>query len=404
MTNVQQPTGKLDGIKKFLPWTDDLSACAVTPPLNMDKDVAIDMAEGLSTKHVRSYEMWWDGAKKELQIVLVAETQDMSRFQLNFRGMYPNATFSNLERIVPEWYDPAKTQYRIFDVGTRHGHYAAVYDTAKSHQLATHIANTMQLYRYVWIQFAFVGYDLTRPLDRHVRRLDARYRMINSGNYLSLSERLLYPSKKPHAHPELEGDYMNNYPGLQKHASMKRQGKHTLLSIRGLAQTDSDINLPFDRIKTPPAGNAGVVHDYLTTLEYGYPRFWSSARKSRVKLPGRKDASPRIRMFDLRLIPDPKRFLDDARSKYFNKNWLGKYRERRPLPFVILTGPEMPVFIHLPDPSVPNMDTTRGATLPSRPSKKTGASIGFLNAQDDPGGSDGYSVRQETEEPGDADP
>jgi len=55
------------------------------------------------------------------------------------------------------------------------------------------------------------------------------------------------------------------------------------------------------------------------------------------------------------------------------------------MPFLILNPSEVPLFVHLPDPSTPNVETTRGVRLPSKPSEKEGAGIGFFDSLDGPG-------------------
>ena len=402
LANSRRPKGLLDRTKKFLPCAGNLSACSVTVPINMDAKVATAMAGGLYSKHVRSLELWWDGTEKKLRVVLVAEAQDMNRFRADFGAMYPNAAFSDLGKTVPDWYDPAKSRYQIFDAGTRHGHYAAVYDGAKSHQLMTRMANAVQSCKYAWVQFTFTGYDFTPQLDRYAQRLDTRYMTISNASHHQSSDKPGHANRKPHDRLELGRDFTNNYSYLQKHASQKRQGRHTLLSIRGLAQTDSDIDLPFDMIETAPVGNANLAYDHLTTFGYDYDRFWSGTKKPRFRW-RRKDALQRIRIFESRLLPDPRRLLNDAYSRYFDKAWLRGYRERLPLPFIIVTQPEMPVFLHLPDPSTPSIDTTRGMMLPSSTSDKTGAGIGSFSAQEGHDEPDGDLILQETEKPGGAD-
>lgn len=378
IANRSRQEGQLDHAKAFLPRTGELSACSVSPPMDMDKKAAIDMAGALCSGRARSLEIWWDGPKHTLQIVLVAEAQDMGRFQAGVAGMYPGAAFSDMGRTTPEWYDPAASAYRIFDVGLRHGHYAAAYDTERVHQLMTQVAGSVQSYEYAWVQVVFARCDLTGPLDRHAQRLDARYKEIRRGNYLSFWEQVLHSNAKPHDHPDLGRDFMNNYPRLRRDALLKRQGGHILLSMRGMAQADSDVTLPLDGIGAPPAGGSGTAYEHLTTYPYKYDRFYSDKKKSRIRLRGQKDASQRIAIFESRLLPAPARLLEEACSVYFDKGWSGGYRQRPPLPFVILAPSELLLFAHLPDPSTPNMGITRGAPPPPRPSGKAGAGLGFF--------------------------
>lgn len=380
MANRTKQAGLLGSTKTFLSRAGKLSACAVTPPIDMDKKAATDAAGSLCSEQARSLEIWWDGPNKTLQVVLVSEAQDMDRFRADVTGIYPGAAFSNLGQTVPEWYDPATSTYRIFDVGTRHGHYTAVYDTARPHQLLTQVAGAVQSYEYAWVQIVFAKYDLTGPLDAHARRLNARYKEIRRGNYVSTYESLL-SNAKPHEHPELGHDYVKNCSRLQKDTLSKKQGGQILLSVRGMVRGDSDIRLPIDMIGVPPARSADPPYESLSTYQYEYGLFHSDNKKSRIKIPRQKHASQRIEIFESRLLPAPRQLLEKARKLYFDKNLFGRYRQRPPLPFVILSPSEMSLFAHLPDPSTPNMGITRGGSLP-RPSGKTGASIGFFESGD----------------------
>ena len=379
LANRTKQPGQTDRTKVFLPRSGELSACSVTPPINTDQKVAIDAASSLCNEQARSLEIWWDGPKNMLQVVLVTEVQDMDRFRSGITSMYPGAAFSNLERTLPEWYDPARYTYRIFDVGTRHGHYTTAYDTAKPHRLLSQMAGAIQSYRYAWVQVVFARCDLTPSLNAHVQRLNARRKKILGGNYASTEEVLIRSDPKPHDHPELRYDFMNNCARLQGDATLKMQGGQVILSARGLVQADSEVTLPVDITGTSLAGGTGPAYEHLITYQYGYDRFYSDGRKSKIKILGKKHAPQRIEMFDSRLLPAPKRLLSKARSLYFDKSWLGRYRQRPPLPFVILTPSEMPLFVHLPGPSTPNMGITRGGS-PPRPSGKVGASLGFFES------------------------
>ena len=384
LANAKKQKGQLDKVKKFLPAPGRLSACSVMVPVAMDKKEAVLSAGGLASAGIRSFEIWWDGAEKRLQFVLAGEAQDLSSFRQAFANMYPNAAFENLKGTAPGWFD-ARSEYQVFDVGTYHGHYTAVFDQTKSHQIITQIANTIQLSKYAWIQFAFRHYSFNSFLRRHVTRLDEKNIEIRRGKYLSTAEILMHPDKQPHEHPELGYDFANNYAGLQKHATLKMQSAHLLMSIRGLVQSDSDIDLHFDEIEALPLENIRSGHEHLTKFRYGYGSFYSEGKKAPlVRVHGDDGKHQRIRIFESRLLPDPRPFLDAASSRYFEKGWLGGYRERAPLPFLILNLSEIPLFIHLPNPSTPNIDTTRGVAIPAKPSEKAGSCIGFFKPRDDP--------------------
>ena len=348
----------------------------------MDKKEAVASAGGLVSAGIRSFEIWWDSAEKSLQFVLVGETKDISNFKQAFANMYSNAVFVDLPHTEPKWFDK-NAQYQIFDVGTYHGHYTAVFDQTKAHQIITQIANTIQLSKSAWIQFTFRYYSFNAFLRKHVTRLDEKAREIKRGNYLSTSEILMHPDKQPHEHPELGYDFANNYTGLQKHATLKMQSAHLLMSIRGMIKGDSEIDLHFDEIEALPIENIHSNHEHLTKFRYDYDYFESkNPKKTQIKIVDRKGNHSRLEIFESRLLPDPQPFLDSAAGRYFDKG-LFSYREREPLPFLILNLSEIPLFIHLPNPTTPNISTTRGVSLPIKPSEKAGANIGFFKVLKD---------------------
>ena len=382
LANTKKQKGQLARAKRFLPAPERLAACSVIIPITMDKKEAVLAAGGLVSAGIRSFELWWDSAEKSMQFVLAGEAQDISSFKQAFLNMYPNAMLADLGHTAPRWFD-RESEYQVFDVGTYHGHYTAVFDKARAHQIITQIANTIQLSKYAWIQFAFRHYSFNKFLRRHVTRLDEKAREIRRGNYLSTSEILMHPDKKPHDHPEMGYDFTNNYAGLQKHATLKMQSAHLLMSIRGMIKSDSEINLHFDEIEALPVENIHSGHEHLTKFRYGYGDFYAGdSKKTLVSVEGQKERRHRIDMFESRLLPDPRPFLDSAFGRYFEKG-LFSYRERESLPFLILNLSEIPLFVHLPNPITPNISTTRGVSLPARPSEKRGANIGFFRARKD---------------------
>ena len=382
LANRKKQKGQLGRVTKFLPTVESLAACSAIVPISMDKKEAIAAAGGLVSAGIRSFELWWDSTEKSLKFVLVGEAQDLSNFKQAFANMYPNVMFHDMSDIVPKWFD-RKSTYHIFDVGTYHGHYTAVFDQTRAHQIITQIANTIQLSKYAWIQFTFRYHPFNAFLRKHVTRLDEKAREIKRGNYLKTSEILLHPDKKPHEHPELGYDFTNNYGGLQKHATLKMQSAHLIMSVRGLIKGDSEINLHFDEIEALPIENIHSNHEHLTKFRYAPEDFYhKDPGKTRVKIEGKKSQYRRMDMFEMRLLPNPEQFLDSAFGRYFDKG-LFSYRERSPMPFLILNLSEIPLFIHLPNPTTPNIDTTRGVSLPTKPSEKEGANIGFFKIKKD---------------------
>ncbi len=382
LANKKKPAGQLGEAKHFLAAPEKLAACSITVPIEMDKKAAINAAGGLTSAGIRSFEIWWDASEKRLELVLVAEKSDLATYRQAFLNMYPNAVFTELESTEPGWFE-RESEYQIFDVGTHHGHYSAVFDQARAHQLITQVANTIQLSRQAWIQFVFKQHSFAPFLRRHVTRLDAKIHEIKRGRYLSNTEIIMNPDKKPHEHHELGYDLTNNYSGLQKHATLKMQSAQLLMSIRGIVKSERDLDLNFDEIEALPVENIHSGHEHLTKFRYKNKNFWDGEpKKTAVKVAGSKEKPPRIGIFEGRLLPDPVKFQDRAIGRYFDKGMLG-YREREPMPFLILNQSEIPLFIHLPEPVTPNIDTTRGVTIPSKPSIKDGSCLGFFRPKED---------------------
>ena len=355
----------------------------VTVPITMDAKGATAAAIGLAggNNTIRSFEIWWDGKEKELSIVLAAHhDSDLQSFKQAFANMYPNAGFVDLENTTPQWFDYMTNEYQIFDVGHFHGHYATVFDKTREQQIVNQIANTIQLYQYAWIQFVFSSYNFTPFLKNHVSRLNQKIKQVSNTKYRSLSDELT--NTKPHIHPENGLDFYNNYNELHSHSSLKMQSSHIIMSIRGLVQGRLDI----DKIESVlSVQDIRSNLDHLATYSYRYSNFYNPEKPKRagfsVKISGRRANSQRISLFGSRLIPAPKKYLNSAIKAYFEKSiFSGNYRERKPLPFLILSTPEIPTFIHLPNPTTKNLKTTRNVLLPSKHSTtKSGLNIGYFN-------------------------
>lgn len=71
--------------------------------------------------------MWWDAADSRLRFVIISDERDAADFERAFRIMYPNAAFGEMRKTVPAWFDRGCAEYRVFDVGALHGHYATVF-------------------------------------------------------------------------------------------------------------------------------------------------------------------------------------------------------------------------------------------------------------------------------------
>ena len=355
-------------------------------PITVDVKQAILAASNISERSskntynnaIRSFEVWWDKSQKQLQIVLCSQTrEDLKKFKMSFGAMYPNASFVNLDRITPKWYRPTKIQYQTLDVSTYHGHYSTIFEKTNSYQLITQLANTIQLTDKAWIQLVFAPYNFTPYLKYHLNRLNQKIKTVTSKKYRTWIDEL--QNKKPYENPENGLDFYNHYRELQLHTSQKMQNAHIMMSIRGLIQSENN-NLEsissFEDIKSN--------HDRLTTYNYDYSHFYNIKSKRAgcpIKINGIKKRFQRISMFELRLLPSPRKYLERAIKDYFEQSVIfGEYKNRKPLPFLILNPSEMSLFIHLPNPTtVKNLQTTRNVLLPSRQTQKIGLNIGYLS-------------------------
>ena len=389
LSNSQKQKGQLDTTREFLGiiHKSTISCCTVIVPITMDVKSAILAASSLAGKAeknqyhnlIRSFEIWWDGTQKQLKIILTAQSkQDLENFKVSFGNIYPNASFANLNYIAPDWYNPTKTRYSIFDVSLYHGHYSTMLDKTNAHQLITQIANTIQLSNKAWMQFVFAPYNFAPYLKSHLNRLNQKIKTVTDKKYRTWVDDIT--NKKSYENPENGLDFYNHYKELQSHTTQKMQGSHVILSIRGLIQGNHSNNdyseISFDDIKSN--------HDHLTAYSYDYSRFYNKKPKragSPIKISNVKKQFERIAMFELRLIPSPRKLLEHSINHYFEQSILfGNYKTRKPLPFLILNPSELSLFIHLPNPTTAkNLQTTRNVSLPSKQTGKIGLNIGYFN-------------------------
>ena len=375
LSNSKAPRGQLDQATRFFSTPKELAVCSVRIPIEVKVSDVEAAVSGLISEHIQSLELWWDKKACSLRFVLATDRPNIDDLRQAFASMYPNASIDDMDRTIPEWFDP-QSQYRIFDVGTRHGHYTAVFDNSKAHKLVTKIATAIQRFDHAWFQILFKEHDSTKFLSSHTSRLVARSKEIQSNRHQSLWD--IIQNNKPHAHPEQGYDFANNFQGLLSHATMKKQGRHVILCMRGLLEGSADTDMNFGDIQTLPIGDIQSRYEHLVPFWYDYDKFYSDTKESIIKIPGRDTIHRRIDIFPMRLIPHPAQFLNKAKSEYFDKKWWGilGYRKRNPLPFLFLTVQEMPLFLHLPSHMVPNTDITRGAYMPQGNFEDTGASIG----------------------------
>ena len=356
-------------------------------PITTDTKNAVYGVAGLLSNATRSFEVWWDKQEKDMALILTSQSQsDLEKYKTALSNMYPNCMYVDLDNTTPAWFDVRYDNYQIFDVGLYHGHYTTTFDKTNSHQLVTQLANMIQLTDRAWIQFVFASYDFTSYLKGHISRLDQKIKSVTDKNYTTWMDDIT--NKKPHENPENGKDFANHYKELQLQATQKLQNPQIIMSIRGLVQSkNKDITASlFDGIKSS--------NDHLSTYNYTYSNFYDS-RKSRnnfIKINNKKTNQQRIQLLESRLIPSPQRFLKSALSDYFEKSILGGYKDRRPLPFLILNPDELSLFLHLPEPVIKNLKTTRNVSLPSRQTNKTGFTLGYTTRSFEPENAPIYGI------------
>jgi len=349
----------------------------------MDVKSAISAIPGIvssTTKQssIRSFEIWWDGKNKQLKYVLTSQNKlDLANYKISFQNVYPNVSFVSQQETTPQWFSPQKTSYEIFDVSLHHGHYSTILDSTSQHQLITNLSNSIQLYDNAWVQFVFAPYNFISYLRNHQRRLNSRIKYVTSKNYRTWIDDIT--NTKSYENPENGLDFYNNYKDLLKDSREKTQDTQIVLSIRGIIQSRDDDSIKpsmsFDQIKSH--------HDYLTQYSYNYNSFYHPKYKkagSPITINHTKKNYPRLAMFDLRLIPNPKKFMTQSIKDYFEKTILtAQYKTRKPLPFLILNPNELSLFVHLPNPTTTrNIQTTRNVSLPSKLVNKNGFNIGYF--------------------------
>jgi len=385
--------GLLDKTRDFIGQSNsNVSCCSLKVPISMDVKSAIQTIPELissTPETIRSFEIWWDRKNKQLKYVLSSQNKlDLANYKISFQNVYPNISFVSQQETIPEWFSPSESSYEIFDVSLQHGHYSTVLDTTlQQNQLITNLSNSIQIYDNAWIQFVFAPYNFISHLRNHQRRLDTRIKHVTSKKYRTWVDD--FTNKKSYENPENGLDFYNNYKDLLRDSTKKTQDTQIVMSIRGLIQTrkidddEDDSNsisdkptLSFDQIKSH--------HDHLTQYSYNYKSFYHTKYKKAgapltINQRAKKDY-PRLSMFDLRLIPDPKNFMNSTIKNYFEKTILTtEYKTRKPMPFLILNPNELPLFVHLPNPTTTrNIQTTRNVSLPSKLVNKKGFNIGYF--------------------------
>lgn len=360
----------------------EFQAVEIIIPIKQDIKKAVTAAGNLASSYsIRSFEMVWDKEQNRLSFWLVSKKSDIEHYVDSFRSAYPNAEFIQLEQNVPQWFEPYKENYKVFDVSVRHGHFFAVMDYQKTPILITQISNTIQMSQRGWIQFVFQRYDATSIVNMLGRRFDSMRKKVTNTNHLSTLEMIISENKKPHEHPEFHADFARNFKTLKQHAETKTINPHVIMSIRGLVKSNDDLDFRFDVIENLSMENIHTTFEHCTKNPYDYSKFYNPEEKKAdyIKINKNKTNNQRISIFPLRLIPEPEKLLKRAMNRYVDTNFWGSYHTRKPLPFLLLNTSELSLFVHLPDVTVQHLHLTRGQTLPRTNNDKTGFRFGLFD-------------------------
>ncbi len=360
LANRKKPAGTLHKTK-FVPDTkSELRAVIVDIPTEIDIRKAFENAGGLAPAYTRSLELWWDSPRQKLDVILTTIDSDIDKYKQDFRVMYPNASFSDAATLTPEWYD-ANKHYHMFDAGYRHGHIQTVWDTLATYDIITMLASAIQSVPHAWVQIVFRSNNFVVHLQDLLSRIRCHRHTVTATNHFTASDMLFSSRTEGRDHPEKGKDFDANYATLESHIVRKMQGGgHIMLSMRGL--TDVPVHLDFSGIMAESL-------EHLTMNTYTNNQI-DGDRKTGISA-----------MFARRLLPSP-HTLNGIISRYVGKRMLGMGRYHSPRaspPFLLLTRPELGLFLRLPDPATtPNTLITRRQVIPQQQAtRKQGFCLGF---------------------------
>ena len=365
LANRRQPDGAL-GNTRFTGGIAEISAVTASVPTDTDPKRAFESAGGLPSHRTRALEVWWDGPRQTLDMILVSGSDDISEYKQNFLAMYPNSTFEESHVTAPQWYDPAM-RCQAFDVGYRHGHISAVFDAQSGRDTMTRICGAVQLASHAWIQIVFKRHGFVGHLQDLASRMQRLHRSITEDRYYAASDLL---SSDGRDHPERGKDFVTHYAMLESHIAQKMQGDHVMLSVRGILDSERDIRLDFGSIRSVPMRSMSFEHLVMNT----YGRDFLSG--GRIRVSGKKTAG-RTAIFERRLLPEPDEISGPV-SRYASKSWLGRYHLRGSPPFILMAAQETGLLLRLPDPATPNLPISRRQIIPQQQQPaKTGFCLGY---------------------------
>lgn len=386
ITNQVRQQGHLDKVKEFLKGPDSLTSFEIITPITQDQKIAMVHAPDLASQSIRSIEVIWNKKAAKLLIIAVADKDDISNFKNSVKLCYPNCEFGPVqEEVTPHWFDVTK-QYEVFDVSTTHGHSFVILNTTRMLTLMSKICAVVQQSENAWVQFVFQRTDFNSTLDKLSSRIQDLERYLNKPVvYYRESEGR--QARLTRDRDEKIGDFNSNVKGIKRHLTERMTGQQIMLSIRGLVegQNEIDIDPAFSVIDAMPFETLSSSFDHLRKYKYEISTFYNAQKpkKTWVKVGGKKTEISRLEaLFKRRLLPEPKKFLNRFCDQYCGTKWYfglvgtRAYYDRKPLPF-LMTGSEVGVILHLPDPNiVQNIHSTRGQTMPRSYHEKTGFLFG----------------------------
>lgn len=382
--NQKRQKGQLDSAKDFLKGPEILAAFEVITPITQDQKIAMVHAPDLASESTRSIEIIWNKKSARLAILAVCSKDDVPNFKNSVKLCYPNCEFGPVEEeVTPHWFDVTK-QYQVFDVSTTHGHSFVILNTTRMPTLMSKICAVAQQAENAWVQFVFQRRDFNSTLDSLSGKIQNLERYLNKPvvYYRESEGRQMRLTRD---RDEKTGDFNSNVKGIKRHLTERMTGQQIMLSIRGIieAQNEIDIDSAFSVIDAMPFETLSSSFDHLRKYRYDISKFYNELKpkKTWIKIGGEKQEISMLEaLFEKRLLPDPKKFLKKFKDQYCNTKWYfglvgtRAYHDRKPLPF-LMTGSEVGVILHLPDPNiVQNIHSTRGRIMPRSYNEK----IGFL--------------------------
>ena len=351
-TNVQ--LGRFDQIDTYLPPLNDVAAAEIKVPEKSEKESSlIHTTGGFIVPTTRSFEIWWNGKESDMKIVIVTEKKDLTLYTNAYKNMYPRSSITELIRTEPKWFNPNKP-YDYFDISTINGNHVTTLGIETAEYFITQVINAIKLTKYGWLQIVFKEYpgfiNILRQYSENLRK---------------------YAEKR-----EDKTDDISLYlKKLIDYSREKQNVINSVMSIRGLVEFNNGLDMlkqiPCNIIQTP-----GI--ERLQLYRYNPHKFFSHHQPAFMK-----DNMQRYTIYPRRMLPDPAQYLPDIKNYLKPKTaFFGspKYVPRKPLPFLIITPDEMPIFLHLPDPSRTGgvIKTISKQLIPPSPTNKRGYNIGFF--------------------------